>query len=279
MLNGVCAAIKNENLPKKTQLVGVASLHTKFAATLGNFDEVGYIKIPGHTDFLTFSDVNAAEVREKLKYWTPNHLFVLGLRQILKDSVLMELDSRGCVVQGFHPAPLPQYPGASPIQHAILTGAKNWAVSSFFIEPGPVDSGRLIFKNSFQIPNGSNAKSLDDLVSEIILDQVLETIKSNFCLTAKEQVGFNAPPLPQIKRSEAWISPEYATTRIELLLRAFSAPYLPAFLVVEGKPIFVYDFEVTRNGKSYPVGSVVESTVTTMTMQCLEDLITFKFKP
>ena len=70
------------------------------------------------------------------------------------------VDTHACVC--LHPSPLPKYRGGSPLQHQIIRGEKESAVT-FFLMNEYLDKGPILFVESFSL-----AGSLDDIYRRIV---------------------------------------------------------------------------------------------------------------
>ena len=58
-----------------------------------------------------------------------------------------------------HAALLPQYRGAAPINWAVINGETQTGVTTFFIDKD-IDTGRIIMKRTFDIPDDADRKSV-----------------------------------------------------------------------------------------------------------------------
>ena len=73
-----------------------------------------------------------------------------------------------------HAALLPQYRGAAPINWAIINGETTTGVTSFFLDRD-IDTGRIILKKEFPIPDDANAAYVYDGLMQLGSELCVET--------------------------------------------------------------------------------------------------------
>lgn len=74
-----------------------------------------------------------------------------------------------------HAALLPQYRGAAPINWAVINGETQTGVTTFFIDKD-IDTGRIILKKTFAIPDEANVEYVYDGLMKLAPDIAEETI-------------------------------------------------------------------------------------------------------
>ena len=74
-----------------------------------------------------------------------------------------------------HAALLPQYRGAAPINWAIINGETTTGVTSFFLDRN-IDTGRIILKKEFLIPDDADAAYVYDELMRIGSELCVETL-------------------------------------------------------------------------------------------------------
>ncbi len=106
-----------------------------------------------------------------------------------------------------HGSLLPRYRGAAPINHAIINGDKKSGVTSFLLQD-VVDTGDILLKREIEIPDGSTAGELHDMLMPESAKLAIETIdlllEGNF--QAKKQDDTEATPAPKIFRDDIKIN-------------------------------------------------------------------------
>lgn len=75
-----------------------------------------------------------------------------------------------------HAALLPQYRGAAPINWAVINGERMTGVTTFMIDKG-IDTGGIILRQEYRIPDGATAGDVHDALMKIGADLVSETVE------------------------------------------------------------------------------------------------------
>jgi len=86
---------------------------------------------------------------------------------------LLTIPKRGTI--NLHGSLLPKYRGAAPIQRAIMAGAKETGVTTFFIKK-KVDTGNILLQESLEIGENEDFGSVHDRLSKLGGDLLLETV-------------------------------------------------------------------------------------------------------
>jgi phosphoribosylglycinamide formyltransferase 1 len=86
-----------------------------------------------------------------------------GYMHLLEPSFLERF--RGRVVN-VHPAPLPEYPGAHPLEDLLAAGAREAAATVHFVDEG-VDTGPVIASERVQVLPGDTVDTLRERVHEV----------------------------------------------------------------------------------------------------------------
>lgn len=74
-----------------------------------------------------------------------------------------------------HAALLPQYRGAAPINWAVINGETQTGVTTFFIDKD-IDTGRIITKRTFDIPDDADVEYVYDGLMKLGADIAVETV-------------------------------------------------------------------------------------------------------
>jgi len=77
--------------------------------------------------------------------YKPEIIFFLGWSWIVDEKIVKTYK---CIC--LHPSPLPKYRGGSPLQHQILNGEKESAVSLFQMNEG-IDTGDILYQEKFSL--------------------------------------------------------------------------------------------------------------------------------
>jgi len=108
---------------------------------------------------LKFTHISTTNELLNLDLSQYNLLFFIGWSEIIPSDII---DNNYCIC--LHPSPLPKYRGGSPIQHQIINGDYDSAIS-FFIMNNNIDTGDILY----QIPLNLKGE-LSDIFTNIIND-------------------------------------------------------------------------------------------------------------
>ena len=106
-----------------------------------------------------------------LREYAPDIIIVAAYGQILPKEVL-ELPKFGCI--NIHGSLLPEFRGASPVQHAILSGKEKTGVTIMQMAEG-LDTGDMLTKAEVSIEKKTTAELMDEL-SEVGAKLLTETL-------------------------------------------------------------------------------------------------------
>ena len=105
-------------------------------------------------EFLLVKNTN--ELREKLEKNDVSTILFVGWSWIIKEDII---DRYNCIC--LHPSPLPKYRGGCPIQHQIINGEKESAVTLFLMDY-KVDHGPILWQSKFDLSG-----SLEDVFVQV----------------------------------------------------------------------------------------------------------------
>ncbi|MDW3024340.1 MAG: methionyl-tRNA formyltransferase [Alphaproteobacteria bacterium] len=115
--------------------------------------------------------------------YSPDMVVVISYGVILRDNVLSSAP-----VINIHPSPLPKYRGASPIRTAIYNGDKESAVCLMSVTP-ELDAGDVFICREFEIGIDDTNETIENRVSEIGADILVEYLKNPAAYPAHPQMG------------------------------------------------------------------------------------------
>lgn len=98
-----------------------------------------------------------------------------GYMQLLRPVFLERFPGR---VVNVHPAPLPDFPGAHPLEDVLAAGAPEAAVTVHFVDEG-VDTGRVIVSEPVPVVSGDTVETLRERVHAVehrLLPQVVQEL-------------------------------------------------------------------------------------------------------
>lgn len=183
-----------------------------------------------------YETIDINQDMDLIRSLNPDLIVMCGWRQILKPD-LIRLPKKGII--GFHPTMLPFGRGGAPIINSILSGLKSSGVTMFYVDEGK-DSGDIIGQEPFYISNNDYAEDVYNKMincGRILINKYLPLVALG-----------NAPRLPQSEDKAEYFPPvSYKDNEIFLdqddpemimrKIRAFSKPYLGAFIRVRDKKL------------------------------------------
>lgn len=162
-----------------------------------------------------------------------------------------------------HYSLLPQFRGAAPVQHAILSGATETGVSVFRLDSG-MDTGPVYVKVPTEIGPDENAERLLQRLTDLGISALLEVLPAIASGTAIpiEQDETGKSFAPKLTRAQAKISWESESKAIEQLVRAMN-PEPIAWTTHAGEDIRVLSARATGLSRSmsggHEIGQVVQN--------------------
>ncbi len=199
-----------------------------------------------------------------LKEYNPDIMVVVAYGQILPKTIL-ELPRLGCV--NVHGSLLPKLRGASPIQHAIITGEKVTGVTIMQMGEG-LDTGDMLSKVSVEI-GSMNGSQLHDALAQAGADLLIETLP-------KLEAGTIVPE-PQddslstyaglIKKQDGAIDFSKSPEEIERLIRGFD-PWPGAYCDYEGTVMKLWSATPLEEISSAEDGTIISATSEGIRISC-----------
>ena len=119
--------------------------------------------------FRSFVKVSEPEVQEFLVEHGPDMIWVIGLSQLVPESLIRVAPHGGV---GFHPTVLPEGRGRAPVAWTILKGARA-AVNLFFLTSEP-DAGDIIVQREVEVLPDDYSEDLIDRTNLVLREVVLE---------------------------------------------------------------------------------------------------------
>lgn len=179
----------------------------------------------------------------------PDLVFFIGWSNIIPSEIIHEYT---CIC--LHPSPLPKYRGGSPIQHQIINGETESAVSLFIMDEG-VDTGDILEQRFFSL-EGSLDQIFGRIVKEgaIAINGIIHNYKSNNTKASKQDQEKSTfykrrkPHESEITLEEILSKePEYLYNKI----RALADPYPNAYVKCKnGKKLFILESKYMKNERS-----------------------------
>jgi methionyl-tRNA formyltransferase len=187
---------------------------------------------------------------ESLRNFAPD-LYVVAAYGIILPGSVLELPTYGSI--NVHASILPEYRGASPINAAILDGAKETGVSIMLMDEG-MDTGPVLKQARQSIQPHDTAETLSAGLAELGAETLVQTLPA--------WLAGEVPPIPQsdlpgtpsvcrmIKKEEGRIDWTDSALHIERMTRAF-APWPSAYTSWHAQPLKIWKADV-RSGDVQP---------------------------
>jgi len=170
------------------------------------------------------------EFEEHMAQFGEEDLFLfIGWSWIIPKSFV---DTHTCIC--LHPSPLPKYRGGSPLQHQIIRGEEDSAVT-FFLMDEYLDKGPILFVESFSL-----AGSLDDIYKRItkggkrgieyLTTNYLKRVPLGGVLQDESQKSYFKRRTPEMSEIKAEDFANLAAIDVYNKVRALQDPYPNAFI-------------------------------------------------
>lgn len=172
-----------------------------------------------------------------------------------------------------HASLLPAFRGAAPINRAIMEGAEETGVTTFFLEE-KVDTGPIILQKRTAIDPNETAGELHDRLKEMGAEAVVETVRriENDTVDPVPQDDSRASPAPKIHREDCRIPWQNPALQVHNHIRGVS-PYPGAWTMHDDTMLKIYRSRVADDRNTGPPGTVL-STHGELTVACGEGAVT-----
>ena len=203
------------------------------------------------------SNLPNAHTNEWVTDLKPDLGIIVAYGSILKRN-LLEIPAKGWL--NVHYSLLPKYPGASPVQQALLEGESTTGVTVFQLDEG-VDSGPLVAQATVEIAPDATAGSVLErltLVGSDLLIGTLVDLQSHLEARIAQDKSSKHPVTRKISRGMAKIYFGMPASKIVNLVRAMN-PEPGAWFEFESQPIRVLESAISEiPGLQVGVASLVE---------------------
>jgi len=170
--------------------------------------------------------------------------FIFSYGKIIPKS-LIDLFEHG--ILNIHFSLLPEYPGASPIQQAILDGKKETGYTIFKISE-KLDRGDILVQKKVKIKSDDNFDSLrNKIIEDALADlpEILNKYRQNKLETQKTSANFGRFT-KKLKKSDGQITKKDSLKSAVAKIRAFSR-WPKAFMIIENKRIIIHSAKINNN--------------------------------
>lgn len=210
-------------------------------ATTIMYDGIEFDKWDTITKYHQIQLIEIEDINEEincLKEIQPDYIIVAGWRQIISKEIL-DIPKYGVI--SFHPSPLPVGRGPAPIINTILLGME-WSASTMFFMDEGVDSGDVIAQEIFYINPNDYAIDVYNKYIEASIQlckAYLPLLKDGEELTRYQQDNTEATYFPKRTLKDNEITLFDTLEQINRKIRAFSKPYLGAFIKHDYKKLII----------------------------------------
>ena len=179
-------------------------------------------------------------LEENIKQYNPKYIFFICWSWIIKDDIINKYP---CIC--LHPSLLPKYRGGSPMQHQIINGEKESAVTLFYMDEG-IDTGDILFQKKFSL-NGDLVdiynrvtKIGSEGVMKIIQDSCDDRIKQD-----ESKATFYKRRKPSMSEIQVEDISNFTSEELHNKVRALQDPYPNAFIrCKDGTKLFIKKTEI-----------------------------------
>ena len=178
------------------------------------------------------------ECEDSLNEYKPDYIFVVGLSQIIPESIL-KIPKNRCI--GFHPTALPKGRGRAPLAWLIIEEEEGAA--TFFLLGSGLDDGSIIEQIIFKVSNNDNANSITKKMIEaekVALDLLLVKIKNSKLKGTKQNLK-KATWFGKRIPEDGLINWSKSAYQIDKLIRASTFPHPGSFTFYEQKIIKIWE--------------------------------------
>ncbi len=156
--------------------------------------------------------------------YNPEIIFFIGWSWIIDEKIV---NNYKCIC--LHPSQLPKYRGGSPLQHQILKGEKESAVTLFQMDNG-IDTGDILYQETFSL-DGDLSQIFKRIV-KLGSDGVSRIIENDYEIIKQDDK--KATSFKRRKKNQSEIKTidfrKYTAKQIHDKIRALQDPYPNAFI-------------------------------------------------
>ena len=218
-------------------ITAVLGVDESLADKISDYRSLRSLATNADIPFHSFVKVSEKGVEEFLKDHAPDIIFVIGLSQLVPDS-LIDIAPHKSV--GFHPTMLPEGRGRAPVAWTILKGARA-AVNLFFLTD-EADAGDIIIQREVKVLPDDYSEDLIERTNLVLKEAILELaplIKSGN-LPRTPQDHSKATHYPKRTAADGLIDFSRPTDDIYRLIRAAGRPYPGAFTMDQNRKLVIW---------------------------------------
>jgi methionyl-tRNA formyltransferase len=199
----------------------------------------------GKVEIMAFERLDEKATKEIKKYIGEDKLgFIFAYGKLIPENII-NLFENG--ILNIHFSLLPEYPGASPIQQAILD-KKNKSGYTVFEITKFLDRGKLLFQEPIKISDDDSFDSLRSRIIERASKDLPKIIKRylNWEIALTDMPKSEQPFTKRISKSQGEISSKDSAISAYNKYRAFSR-WPKIYMMIEGKRFIINEAKLTNN--------------------------------
>ncbi|MGQ4876455.1 MAG: methionyl-tRNA formyltransferase [Promethearchaeia archaeon] len=199
-----------------------------------------------HFNIPVYEIININDANDILNRLNLDYVIVAGWRQIINKEIL-KIPRYGFI--GFHPTLLPKGRGPAPIINSILEGWEESGVTMYYLSEG-LDDGDIIGQEKFKIQENDHAWDVYQKVIEggkRLINNFLPMLLKRTCPRIPQD---NSKATYNKKRSLEENKIDFENESIEYIyrkIRAFSKPYLGAYIQKGDKKLIIWRAELIKS--------------------------------
>lgn len=242
-------------------------------------------QVAGRGHRITNSPIHDLALKHNLKIITPRTLKTLKNQQefinlnadaavvvayglILPEEILQGT-KYGCI--NLHPSLLPRWRGAAPIQHTILSGDNETAITIIKMDRG-IDSGEMLCQEKMTLSGTETTLDLAKITSKKGADIIVRTLKElpKNTLKAVKQDDNLATYAKKIEKLDYEIDWTNSAAEIERKIRALNGS-LGAYFIHNGEKIKIFSATIVdEDSNQYEAGEIIDDK---LSIQCGKGII------
>ena len=152
-------------------------------------------------------------------------VFFIGWSWILPNDIVSKYN---CIC--LHPSPLPKYRGGSPLQHQIINGEKESAVT-FFRMTNKLDAGPILYQQKFSLDG--DLININTRIKDLAIEGILNILSQSYKEIIQDESKSTFYRRRKPEESEITIS-DFQTNSAKQLhdkIRCLQDPYPNAFII------------------------------------------------
>lgn len=199
-----------------------------------------------HIPVLQPTNLKSPHFLEKLRSYRANLQVVVAFRML--PEVVWGMPEYGTF--NLHASLLPKYRGAAPIHWAIINGAKETGVTTFFIRQ-EIDTGNIILQEKEPIIETDTTGTLSDRLMVKGAGLVLKTVRSietgNYELSPQD-LSVAEPKAPKLYKENCQIHWDQGGTQVVNFIRGLN-PFPSAWTIINGTTYKIHLAKIAKGDR------------------------------